>query len=451
MQRSMLKPGSEHDFTDQAPRDPTMARVPVSRRLLAIAYHFPPIQGSSGVQRTLAFSRYLPEFGWNVTVLTVHRRAYRESRPENEALIPSGLRVIRAPAWDTVRHLALKGRYLRALALPDSWQSWIPGAVVAGLRAIRRERPAALFSTFPIASAHAIGLILARLSGLPWIADFRDPMYQTTYPPDPLIRRVHEQLERQVCQRANRILVTTRGTAEAYRRRYGEAATNRIVVVPNGFDPEVFPADMFDSSQAEPKPAGNRRLLLLHSGTLYPSERNPEPFLRALARLKAAGDPRYSKVQVVFRASGHDKQYRDLAAMLGVQDIVEFRPALPYRDALAEMLTADCLLIFQAANCNSQIPAKVYEALYVRRPIIGITDPAGDTGQLLSAMGVPMLARLEDEHEIIALLRHSIDLLRDGQFPLPSSGEVMMLSRRARTEELAKVLDEVSASCGICA
>lgn len=427
---------------------PDPASHPVPRRLLAVAYHFPPIQGSSGVQRTLAFSRYLPDFGWNVTVLTVHRRAYRESRPENESLIPAGLRVIRAPAWDTVRHFALKGRYLGALALPDSWQSWIPGAVVAGLNAIRRERPAALFSTFPIASAHVIGLMLARLSGLPWIADFRDPMYQETYPPDPRVRRVYERLERQVCQRANRILVTTPGTALTYRRRYGEAAAQRIIVVPNGFDPEIFPSDVQDRGRPQ-SPTVKRKLVFLHSGTLYPSERNPEPFLRALARLKAAGDPRYASLQVVFRASAHDELYRELIATLGVGDIVEFRPALPYRDALAEMLTADCLLIFQAANCNSQIPAKVYEALYVRRPIIGITDPAGDTGQLLRAMGIPMLARLEDENDITALLRRSIDLLRDGQFPLPSRDQVMTLSRRARAGELARALDEVSVPHGV--
>ena len=48
----------------------------MSRRLLAIAYHFPPIQGSSGVHRTLAFARYLRDSGWSTTVLTVAPTAY---------------------------------------------------------------------------------------------------------------------------------------------------------------------------------------------------------------------------------------------------------------------------------------------------------------------------------------------------------------------------------------
>ena len=39
------------------------------RKLLMVAFHYPPIRGSSGVQRTLKFSRYLPSLGWQPIVL----------------------------------------------------------------------------------------------------------------------------------------------------------------------------------------------------------------------------------------------------------------------------------------------------------------------------------------------------------------------------------------------
>ena len=35
-----------------------------------VAYHFPPLAGGSGIQRTLRFAQYLPEFGWQPLVLT---------------------------------------------------------------------------------------------------------------------------------------------------------------------------------------------------------------------------------------------------------------------------------------------------------------------------------------------------------------------------------------------
>ncbi|MFU8858771.1 MAG: hypothetical protein ACNA8S_17435, partial [Deferrisomatales bacterium] len=61
-----------------------------------VAFHFPPIQGSSGVHRTLAFAKYLKEFGWGATVLTAHPRAYLSVREENLRMIPDHVRVVRA-------------------------------------------------------------------------------------------------------------------------------------------------------------------------------------------------------------------------------------------------------------------------------------------------------------------------------------------------------------------
>lgn len=413
------------------------------RRLLAVAYHYPPIQDSSGVHRMLAFSRHLAEMGWDTTVLTAHRRAYDSILPANEAMIPVHVEVVRAQAWDTCRHFALGGRYLRAMALPDRWQSWIVPGVLAGLGIIRRQRPAALFSTFPIASAHLIALALKRLSGLPWVADFRDPMHYAHYPEDPVVRRVYGWLERQVFRHADRILVTTPGTAAYYRERHGERAAKKLRVIANGFDPEILPPGFLDPRPA-PAPAGGRRLGLLHSGVLYPRERNPEPFFRALAALQARGDLAPGDLEVVFRASGFEDVHGATAQALGLGDVVRFQPSLPYREALQEMLAADALLVFQAANCNRQIPAKLYEYFCARRPILGFTDPAGDTGQLLRRMGVDTLAPLDDAAAITDLLRATLPRLRAGELFVPSHETVMSLSRRARAAELALELDAIS-------
>lgn len=410
------------------------------RRLLAIAFHFPPIQGSSGVHRTLAFARYLKDYHWATTVLTASPKAYTRIRNENEQLIPPFVDVIRAPALDTVRHLSVAGRYSRWMALPDRWQTWIPGAIVAGLRTIWRQKPAAILSTFPIASAHVIGLALARLTGLPWIADFRDPMDQITYPTDPDVRRTYRWIEERAFRHAARVLVTTPGTADYYAKRYGPQLAQKIRVVPNGYDEEAFPENFRDN--VPPIHAtGDRQLTFVHSGILYPKERDPEPFLRALARLRDSAAPGCDNIRVIFRGSAHAEHFQVLVADLHLQEAVSFPPALPYRDAIAEMLAADALLVFQADNCNTQIPAKVYEYLFAGRPVIGITDPVGDTGQLLASVGATSIAKLEDEAAILRLLTRSIDDLRAGTFPLPDRARVMALSRRARTAELAAVLD----------
>ena len=49
------------------------------KRVLMVAYHFPPLAGSSGVQRTLRFVQQLPQHGWEPLVLTVQSLADRQS------------------------------------------------------------------------------------------------------------------------------------------------------------------------------------------------------------------------------------------------------------------------------------------------------------------------------------------------------------------------------------
>src|SRR5215212_6559377 len=140
-----------------------------------IAYHFPPSAGSSGIQRTLRFAHHLPKFGWDPLILTAHPRAY-DRTSDDQLKDVNGAVVERAFALDSAKHLSIGGHYPRFAAQPDRWISWWLGAVPKGLAMIRKYRPEVIWSTYPIATAHKIGHTLQRLSGLPWIADFRDPM-----------------------------------------------------------------------------------------------------------------------------------------------------------------------------------------------------------------------------------------------------------------------------------
>ncbi|MCU0257137.1 MAG: hypothetical protein MUF60_10355, partial [Vicinamibacterales bacterium] len=88
------------------------------KRVLCIAYHFPPVRVSSGIQRTLKFATHLREQGWEPMILTVHPRAYEVTSPDQLAEIPPGMVVSRAFALDAGRHLAVAGRYPQWLALP---------------------------------------------------------------------------------------------------------------------------------------------------------------------------------------------------------------------------------------------------------------------------------------------------------------------------------------------
>ena len=402
-----------------------------------VAYHFPPLAGSSGIQRTLRFVQHLPALGWEPIVLTAHPRAYERTREDLLADVPRQTHVTRALALDTTRHLTIQGRYMAWMARPDRWVSWRFDAVRQGMALIRRFRPDAIWSTYPIATAHLIGAELHRRSGLPWVADFRDPMAQEGYPADPVTWRMFERIEREAVRQAVRSVFTTPGAAALYGERYPEAA-NRIAVIENGYDEESFAGSVAAPVlRVEP----SAPVVLLHSGIVYPSERDPSKLFEALGSLMREGVLRPNSLRIRFRASEHDGLLTDLADRHKVGGLIEICPAVGYREALAEMQSVDALLVMQAANCNYQIPAKIYEYLRAGRPILALTDPAGDTAGVLKSSGVGSICRLDSAAEIRELLPAFLARVRRGEADLPSGDAVQAASRKSRSAMLASLLD----------
>jgi len=406
------------------------------RRVLMIAYHFPPLTGSSGIQRTLRFVQHLPALGWEPLVLTADPRAYERTSPDLLADVPTSTIVRRAFALDTARHLQLRGRYIGAMARPDRWISWRWDGVRQGLRMIRQFKPELIWSTYPIATAHLIGKALHLKTGLPWIADFRDPMAQEGYPADTRTWESYRSIEADAARLASYCVFTSPGAAAEYRQRYPDAAP-RMVVVENGYDEESF-AGVALSVGA---PIRDRAVTLLHSGIVYPSERDPSHLFDALAGLQQSGRLTPADLRIRFRASAHDDLLRSSAAERGVLDFVELAPAIPYRQALAEMLEVDGLLVLQASNCNAQIPAKIYEYLRAGRPILGLTDPIGDTAGVLRHAGIETQAPLDAPQAIADSLVDFVQRLRSGRLNLPRTEAVTQASRRGRTQQLIPLLD----------
>ncbi|ABI60328.1 conserved hypothetical protein [Nitrosomonas eutropha C91] len=401
-----------------------------------IAYHFPPLHGSSGMQRTLRFARYLPDHGWEPIVLTPSPRAYQQTDSGQLADIPQEVRVYRAFALDTARHLTLKGRYPRLLALPDRWISWWLGAVPTGWYLIKKYKPDVIWSTYPIATAHLIGLTLHRLTGIPWVADFRDPMVQPDYPPDPLTYRAYERVENKTIAQCASAVFTTPGTLRDYQTRFSHVPASRFHLIENGYDESSFAAITRSVNQIT-KAGG---ITLLHSGVIYPSERDPTCLFEALATLLKKHVIGAESLHIILRASHHEAYLQSLIDHFEIGAVVSLAPPISYNDALAEMLTVDGLLILQAANCNNQIPAKLYEYLRAQRPILALTDLVGDTAEKLRSMGVDTIAPLDSKEAIMTGLRRFLALLREDKAPIAPMDKILSNSREARTKELARLL-----------
>ena len=419
-----------------------------AKKILMVAYHFPPAAGSSGHLRTLSFVRALPSHGWLPIILTATRTAYPSVASGGGSQVPPGVRVHRAFALDAARHLSIGGRYFRRTALPDRWANWLLAAVPLGLALIARYRPKVLWTTYPIATAHLIGLALHKLTGIPWIADFRDPMIEVDpftgkrYPDEPDLWNARSWIESHAMESCSRSVFVSPGALKICRDRYPSLSPQVLSLVPNGFDEESF---RIAEKKASSPPEKNRPLVLLHSGLLYPTpDRDPKDFFGALVDLRNENAISAETLQVVLRASGYEDRYRVLIAALGLQDIVRIEPPQPYVDALAEMLAADGLLLFQGYTSNPAIPAKFYEYLRARRPIFALVHEDGDTAAALRAERVGCIVPLDDREKIAQGLRQFMNGLRGGVLPVVSNEAVQKYSREARAAEFASLLGEIS-------
>lgn len=359
------------------------------RSVLIVAYHFPPVAQSSGVHRMVALANAMAAQKWQVKVLSASERTYERINRESMSQLDPSVHIVRAQAFDTAKHLSIKGKYLQLMALPDKLQSWIPFGVIRGLREIRRQRPDLILSTYPIASAHIIGLLLSRISGIPWVADFRDPMAQPGYPSDPLKWKLFSWIERSAAKYAARLVFATPGALAEYQQRYPQVAADRWLLVTNGYD-----ESQYQSMQPQPRHDGEIRIV--HSGLIYIHERNPRALFEALSSLKADSFFDSRKFRLVLRACGHEETYAGWISELGIEHLVELAPQVPYRQALQEMFDADGLLLMQGGGCNQQIPAKAYEYLRAQKPVLALTDKAGDTAKLFNRHQIARIAPMDD-------------------------------------------------------
>jgi glycosyltransferase involved in cell wall biosynthesis len=404
------------------------------RRVLMLAYLFPPIAGA-GVQRTLKFVRYLEPLGWLATVVSTRSRAYGTRDPSLVPEIPASTRVVRTPAVPLARYLAivlykLRLRRLRAWVLwPDNGLGWAPFAFLAALRAARRDRPDVIFSTSAPYGSHVVALLVARLTGLPWVADFRDEW--TTNPhlvdqPRPLMA-LATRAERAITSRASRIVL-----AAGYFDLVGlERDDPRRVEIPNGVDEADLPGASAPSPSAD-------RFVLAHVGTLY-DIRDPSPALRALAALADRRAIDAGRVEVRLVGS---VWLPNLASPPGIR--VTRTGYVDHAAAIAEM-RASTALLFYVPSSSLAPSGKLFEYLASGRPLLCLAHPDNLGSRLVREWDAGVVADPDDEAAIEEALLVLWRRWQDGDLHDQAAVRERVLerfSRRAGAARLAEVLEE---------
>jgi glycosyltransferase involved in cell wall biosynthesis len=403
-----------------------------------IAFHYPPEMSSSGVLRTLKFSKYLPEFGWQPTILTVDPKYYEAPQMKLMEQIPSAVSVCRTRAIDMKKTFSVKGKYLRAWTTPDRFIGWLPFAVHAGLKFIKREKIDMIFSTSPLATSHLIAYTLKKLTKLPWVADFRDPWTEPELEADrdAFRFRLQMRLERAVVSRADRLVFTTGYLRDYVLGHHDSRLSAKAVVIPNGYDEEDFGAP----PQSAP-PAGPIRIL--HTGLVDQHYRSPMSLFQAIADLVRAGELDHRAITIDFGGGGaylESSEFKESISKLGLSEQVRVLGRMGYQECLDEQRRSDWLLLLQCGDdTRTLIPAKAFEYLRVARPILAIT-PAGATSELFARVGGAVVVHPGDktgmEDAVRRIVRHDCSLA-------VCPDELRKFERKNLTEQLARAFTTV--------
>jgi glycosyltransferase involved in cell wall biosynthesis len=408
------------------------------RRVLMFAYYFPPL-GGGGVQRTAKYVKYLPSEGFDPIVVTGTTRGFflRDAGLSRDVPPETLIRRARALPLQTaqwkldglLRRAGIPTRLVNEALWPDNHIGWLPAAVLGGLRAVRDHQPEVLYSTSSPTTAHVVALIVHKLTGLPWVADFRDswlfnpldPMTKSYAP----LRRASEALERKVVEEASYVTFADE-TMEACGLAHDDP---RRVVIYNGVDPD----DLLPPPAQVQSP--NQRFLLSYVGSFYGSHDGAETFA-AIRRLMDRGelDPRTFELRIV----GHAEiDRRKLEALP-----VSFTGYVSHEQALAEMAGASVLLYSRPPD-DRVLSGKIFEYLCSGRPVLSVAHPDGLASKLVAELGAGWCTDVRDAESVTRTLRDVLAQWQQGELEArPGVREEVLrrFSRRKLAAELAEVL-----------
>ncbi len=349
------------------------------KRLLIVSYFFPPLAGS-GVFRPLRLSKYLGEFGWEITVLTVGKRARVLQDRQLLREIPACVRVERSASLEprvpllALRRLGLKRTVSRIAPwfnIPDDQRGWVPFATRRAASLLRRQPHHAVLSTAGPYSTHLIGLNLHERHRLPWVADFRDEWTTNPYLhyPSRWHRRLNERLEQQVLRGADRVTCVSQPWLDNLISLVPSEAQEKFRVHPNGYDGAHF-------VEAGPPPD---RFRVVYTGAFY-GHRSPEIFLGALRNAIEGGRISADHVEVLF--VGHTADAAGLDRTPGCRlRVIEQQP---FADAIGHLHDAAVLLlVIPPEGGAGNHTGKLFNYLAAGRPILALAPEPNVAADLI--------------------------------------------------------------------
>jgi glycosyltransferase involved in cell wall biosynthesis len=417
------------------------------RKVLIVTHDFP---GGGGL-RLDKFAGRLPALGYEPVILTVRTGTPHKQPPASPDAggprIERTLCLRKSPfrVFSRLFHSwALTVYFENLFFVPDLYITWLPTALVKGLRIVRREAIDLVLTSSPPESIHMIGMLLGKLTGVPWIADFQDlwTTKKVVYrPPTPLHDRIVKSIERLVYDRCDHIIANTQGNGGVYRELFGIDG-RKITVIPNGYDA---------TEQKDGAPAGDRAGAFTIGYMGYFDKRGfPwKEFILALKDLVCAPPYRWIRLHICGPIS---QQARSFIESEGMSAFVVDHGNLPHAEAFEIIRRCDLLLLlmFETPYSKAVVPHKLYYYLAMSKPVLAIAEKDGEVDGIIkrtrTGTTFPAARMIEVQQAVAAAYR---DWKERGKLPYaPDAGEIETFEYGRLTRTLSETMDRVLSDGG---
>ncbi|MEW6685536.1 MAG: glycosyltransferase [Candidatus Edwardsbacteria bacterium] len=423
------------------------------KNVLFIAYYFPPL-GMSGIQRTLKFVKYLPEFDWHPLILTIRQTVYYAKDFSLFKEIPNSAEVYRTfsleplSLWSYLKSFlgGQKGLSVQSFAttrqrfkvfndwlfIPDNKTGWLPFAFWSGLKLIKKGEIDVIYSTAPPYTSHLIGYLLKKCSGKPLVLDFRDLWTQRPLLSYPTLfhQRANEFLERKILQEADQIITISELWKRNWILKYSFLPEQKFTVISHGFDSEDFIGVI---------PHRTEVFTVTHAGALI--EITAKYFFLALKSLLEEYPEFKNKMAVKFIGVAK-REEQEIVREFGLENTVRFIPYLPHQQCLQAEADSDVLLLLTMEEEEMRIRGKLYEYLGTGKSILAIT-PEGETANLIKELKVGKVVSPKDISGIKEAILSYYHQYANGFLPTFKPA-IKRFDRKNLTLHLAEVFNEVS-------
>jgi hypothetical protein len=424
-----------------------------SGKVLMISPHFPP-DSSAGAHRVRLLAPHLERYGWSPTVLTVDSAFYEgELDPGLARLVPSDLRVIRAPA--------IRQSVSRLLGVGDLGLRSFPGLYRAARKLLESEKFDALFITIYPTYTALLGPLLKKRYGIPFVLDYQDPWVGSWGKTvgagnDGSVdwrsrgsRTLALSLEPIAVRSADAITAVSAQTVGGVTSRIPEARTIPVVTIPIGGEPADFEKLRHTGADNPFFNPGDGSFHLCYVGTILPlGIETLRAFLQSLTLLRAERPDLYEKLRVHFFGTSNERvpdppaRVLTHARELGVDQIITEHPMrIDYSHAVKVQLDAAAILLMGSSEPH-YTASKLYPALLARRPLLAAYHKDSTVSHILENVANPHVCLVRYDraspplNHVIELKRNLIQLMEN---PSPDPTEDMM-SPELSAESLARIL-----------